>query len=240
DLQAGDIQVVQDSSAPPPSGPDIKTIKAIQTGWAGFVINMGNKGLGNPHSPVSSPLAQSPKLRQAFEEAVDRDTDTKLSSFAIPSCTLIPADDNAWYAQTKVPCTPYDPKDAKKLVAASGYPTPITVHLQVIGNNPAALTEAQLLQSMENAVGFNVVIDVLAAAPYNAALARGTFEVVSQAQQPTAPDPNSSLSPSLPSAGPLNVAGYSTPRLDYVLANALKATDPKARATDYRVAQQII
>ena len=34
--------------------------------------------------------------------------------------------------------------------------------------------------------------------------------------------------------------GYSNPRLDYVLANGLKATQTNARAVDYRVAQQII
>ena len=35
-----------------------------------------------------------------------------------------------WYAATKVPCTPYDPTDAKKLVSQSGFSNP-TVHLMV-------------------------------------------------------------------------------------------------------------
>jgi peptide/nickel transport system substrate-binding protein len=54
------------------------------------------------------------------------------------------------------------------------------------------------------------------------------------------PDPNSYIFSPLDSAGGRNFAGYSNPRLDYVLANALRATDPKARAVDYRVAQQIV
>ena len=37
-----------------------------------------------------------------------------------------------------------------------------------------------------------------------------------------------------------NQSGYSNPRLDFVLANAVKATQPKARAVYYHVAQQII
>ena len=91
-------------------------IKGVQLGWAGLVINIGNRnGVGNPYSKVDSPLAQSPKLRQAFEEAINRSTDTRVAwnGVAIPSCTLIPAADTEWYPQTKVPCTPYDPKDAK-------------------------------------------------------------------------------------------------------------------------------
>ena len=44
----------------------------------------------------------------------------------------------------------------------------------------------------------------------------------------------------LATAGVRNYGGYSNPRLDYVLANGLKATQLKARATNYRVAQQII
>ena len=55
-----------------------------------------------------------------------------------------------------MPCTPYDPADAKRLVAASGYPTPISVHLLTSGNTLLA----QFIQSEEKAVGINVVLDV--------------------------------------------------------------------------------
>ena len=93
---------------------------------------------------------------------------------------------------------------------------------------------------MEAAVGFNVVIDVLGSAAYAAALQSGHFDVVMTAKLPTDSDPNSLIYPYFATAGNGNASGYSNPRLDYVLANALRATDPKARAVDYRVAQQII
>src|SRR6185437_9680922 len=83
-------------------------------------------------------------------------------------------------------------------------------------------------------------IDILAGPAYTAALASGNFDVVVQGQQASDSDPNSYIYPYLDTAGSRNVAGYSNRRLDYVLANALRATDPKARALDYRVAQQII
>ena len=243
-LQAGDIQAMYDSVVTPPTIPNTTVIKVSPLDDGALVINIGNKnGEGNPpYSNVGTPLAQSPKLRQAFEEAIDRSTISRVAWTGVrkPNCSLIPADDNEWYAQTRVPCTPYDPKDAKRLVAASGYPLPITVHLQIVTGNTGGVLEGQVIQSEEAAVGFNVVIDLLAGPAYSAALQSGHFDVVVQGQSPTDPDPNSYIYPFFDTAGALNVAGYSNPRLDYVLANALKATDPKARAVDYRVAQQIL
>jgi peptide/nickel transport system substrate-binding protein len=232
-LQAGDVQVVQDSSIAPPTGPNIKSIRGVQLGWAGAVTNFRNRS--------SNPLAQSAKLRQAFEEAIDRSTDSKVAYQGVsePSCTLIPAENSEWYAQTKVPCTPYDPTDARRLVAQSGFPLPISVHL-VFLNSVGNLAEAQVIQSEEAAAGFDVTIDPRDSAGYNAVAAAGQFDVLVRGVQPDDPDPNSYIYDYYDSAGQHNISGYSNPRLDYVLANALKATDPKARATDYRVAQQII
>jgi peptide/nickel transport system substrate-binding protein len=243
-LEAGDTQAMYDSVVTPPTSPNLTVIKVAPLDWGALVINIGNRsGEGNPpYSNVGTPLAQSPKLRQAFEEAIDRSTISRVAWSGIrkPSCTLIPSDDNEWYPQTKVPCTPYDPKDAKRLVAASGYPLPITVHLQIVSGNGGGLLEAQIIQSEEDAVGFNVVIDVLSGSAYAAALQSGHFDVVAQTPSLNDPDPNSYIYPFFDTAGALNIAGYSNPRLDYVLSNALKATDPKARATDYHVAQQIL
>jgi peptide/nickel transport system substrate-binding protein len=244
DLQAGDVQVVQDSQVVPPTSANLTVIKAAQADWGGLEINIGNRnGVGNlPYSTVDRPLAQSPKLREAFEEAIDRNTVAKIAfnGIAEPSCTLIPPANTEWYAQTKVPCTPYAPKDAKRLVAASGVPLPITVHLMLPTGSAATLLEAQVVQSEENAVGFNVVLDVVGQAVYNANNASGSFDVSVDSGQPTDADPNAYIYNTLDTAGFGNDGGYSSPRMDYVLANALKATDPRARATDYRVAQQIM
>ena len=77
-LKAGDIQVL-DSISPTElldvqqtSG--LRAFGATGLGWRGIVINIGNKnGVGNlPYTNVGTPLASSPALRQAFEEAIDR------------------------------------------------------------------------------------------------------------------------------------------------------------------------
>ena len=53
-------------------------------------------------------------------------------------------------------------------------------------------------------------------------------------------DPNGNITMFLSTAGVRNLGGYSNNRLDYVLANALKATQIAPRAVNYRVAQQIV
>ena len=55
-----------------------------------------------------------------------------------------------------------------------------------------------------------------------------------------APTPTSRSTDCVATSGSRNYSGYSNPRLDLILANARKATTPKALATLYHVAQQIL
>jgi peptide/nickel transport system substrate-binding protein len=246
-LQAGDIQVIAslDPTLLPAvqRDPSLKVLSLPQFTWFGLRINIGNRsGVGNlPYSNVGTPLAQNAKLRQAFEEAIDRTTMNKVvfDGLEQPSCTPIPPADTAWYAATKVPCTRYDPDDAKKLVAASGFPAPITVHL-LTDTRTSFLRLAQFVQAEEAAVGFNVVIDTVSSVTTSTALAlSGHFDtwLIGTINDP---DPNNLIYNILDTNGPSNACGYSNPRLDYVLANGLKASSLTARAANYRVAQQII
>jgi len=96
---------------------------------------------------------------------------------------------------------------------------------------------ALFIQAQEAAVGINVVLD-----PANGTAERdsGDFDVTGEAMVPGQPDPNTQIYQRLATSGVRNYGGYSNPRLDYVLANGLKAVDPKARGVEYHVAQQII
>jgi peptide/nickel transport system substrate-binding protein len=205
-------------------------------GWTGIVINIGNKnGVGQPFTNVGTPLARSAKLRQAFEEAIDRSTMDRVvfGGLVQQSCTLIPPSNTLWYQATKVPCTPYDPEDARKLVAASGFANP-TVHL--LGAN---LT-GQFIQAQEAAVGINVILDTADTAAVVASRVSGNFDTILFGRSPGVPDPDGMISPFFASSGAQNWGGYSNPRLDLILANGLKATSIQARSTLYHAAQQII
>ena len=244
-LKAGDIQALDQVSTTELPGVQqtsgLRVLHAPTLGWSGIVINMGNKNgvLNLPYTPVGTPLASSAKLRQAFEEAIDRNALNKVVYDGLEqvSCTAVPPANTAWYDATKVPCTPYNPTDAKKLVAASGLPNP-TVHLLVTSTTDN-IRKAQFIQAQEAAVGINVVIEATGAADLSARVMSGNFDAAIRTS-PTGNDPHRNIYPYLATTGATNYGGYSNPRLDFVLNNGLKATDPKARSTLYHVAQQII
>jgi peptide/nickel transport system substrate-binding protein len=243
-LEAGDIQVLDNVSTADlqdvQQNSSLRVLQAFQLGWAGILVNIGNKnGLGNlPYANVGTPLASSPNLRKAFEEAIDRNLLNKVvfNGLEQVTCTPIPPADTPWYAATAVPCTAYNPTDARRLVAASGSSNP-TVHL-LTNLSTDNLRRAQFIQAEEAAVGFNVVIDALDPSTVTARRIAGNFDAYVGGFTPGGVDPTIPIN--LATTDARNYGGYSSTRLDYVLANGLKATDPKARAVNYQVAQQII
>jgi peptide/nickel transport system substrate-binding protein len=242
-LATGDIQV--DARLTPAELGAVKANSSLRVlpftsqGWESIVINIGNKdGVQNyPYSTtgVETPLSTSPLLRQAFEEAIDRSTLVRVAeqNLAVPTCTPIEASDRPWYQLTKIKCTPYDPQDAKRLVAKSGIQNP-TVHL-LAGANDSVL--AQFIQAEEAAVGINVVINQTGNT--TTAETTGQFDAALDTWS-GGPDPNGDTFDFLDSNGPRNYSGYSSARMDYVLENGLKATNAKARAVNYRVVNQIV
>jgi peptide/nickel transport system substrate-binding protein len=246
-LQAGDIQDLAGVG-----GPEVASlqkaagVRVIETpGFATstiLFINMGDiDGEGKlPYAAnVGTPLSTSPTLRQAFEEALNRTTfnTVVLAGLAVPGCTVVSPADKPWYAGTNVPCTPYDPAGAKKLVAASGIASP-TVTL-MSGNDSTSVLADQFIQSAEAAVGIHVVIDDIDYATSQADVYAGKFDAYLE-NVGVGIDPSTTLYARWSTTGTSNFTGYSNPRLDLVLANSFKATSMTARLKLIRVAQQII
>jgi peptide/nickel transport system substrate-binding protein len=244
-LEAGDIQVLPgiDPSelASIEHDPGLRVISHDDLSRFWIRINIGNKnGLAIlPYQNVGTPLASSPKLRQAFEEAIDRTAFNKvvLGGLQRPDCTFIPYADTAWYRPTDVLCTPYDPKDAKKLVAASGSSSP-TVHLMTLSLTNYLLA-AQFVQASEAAIGIKVVIDATDLATALGRLVSGDYDAYLGATT-AGLDPGPNFLTFYTAGGSNNYMGYTNPRLELIIANSFKATTPEARQTLYKVAQQII
>jgi len=245
-LKAGDIDVLDSVSTTELEGvrqsSSLRLMRAPALGWQGIVINLGNRRgvLNLPYAAnAGTPLSSSAKLRQAFEEAIDRDALNRVvfGGLAQPSCTMIPPANTAWYDATKVPCTPYNPKDARNLVAVSGIANP-TVHL-LTPNMTDRPRVAQFIQAQEAAVGINVVIDSLDPSTEATRRTSGDFDA-SLFGFAGGADPSVPIYKFVATSGSSNYSGYSNPRLDLILSNGFKATDTKARSTLYRAAQQII
>ncbi len=240
-LQAGDIQALDDvdpSQIPAlQSDSGVHLITVHNLGWSGIAINIGNRnGVQNlPYAAnVGTPLSSSPMLRQAFEEAIDRKTLVKVvdEGAGVPDCTPISPSSLSVYDST-VKCTPYDPAEAKKLVAESGTPDPtVTITTR-------STLEAQFIQSAEDAVGFNVAINVVSNAAYVADETSGSFDVIVLGLTGS-PAIDHNVYQYLATDGSRNFEGYSNPRLDLILRNARKATSRKALKTLWHAAFRII
>jgi peptide/nickel transport system substrate-binding protein len=153
----------------------------------------------------------------------------------LPGCTPI-SPSSAWY-DPSVKCTPYNPTQAKKLVQQSGVSNP-TVHLMV-PTGSVALRQAQFMQSEEQAVGINVVIDSTDFVTSLSKADAGTYETF-QIGWSGRVDPDGNIYQFVGTTGSQNDSGYTNPRLDLILNNARKAATEKARKTLYRAAQKII
>jgi peptide/nickel transport system substrate-binding protein len=244
ELEAGAVQALDNVA--PPEVPGVqenngfRMLSTPQLGWNGILINIGNAhGVDVlPYHNVGTQFSSSPLLREAFSEAIDRNALNRVLFGGLyqPSCTPIPPANTTWYAAIKVPCV-FDPAAARRLVARSGVANP-TVDLMVTGTTDMG-NLAQFIQVEEKAVGINVVIDPTAGVGTH--LAKGTFDAAVNAYEPGADgEPNLIISQFFQTQGVRNYVGYSNNRLDYVLANGLKATQLADRAVNYRVAQQIL
>jgi peptide/nickel transport system substrate-binding protein len=244
-LRAGDLQVIDSipaSELPGLDGRSVRVLSARSLGYEAIYINLGNThGVGNvPSTTAANPLASSPRLREAFEEAIDRTTLAKVvfGGHALPGCTPVSPVSPVFTAfEAGIRCTSFDPARAKALVAASGTASP-TVHL-LASTDTVSLELAQFIQAEEAAVGIKVVIDATDRATTLARISAGSFDAWLGSWSGS-PSTDRNIFQFVASAGSSNWSGYSNPRLDVVLANTRKATTGKALATLYRAAQQII
>ena len=219
----------------------LRVMKAKSLGFVAVFVNMGNTGgIGKPYGTADNVLAKSPKLRQAFEEAIDRNTLNRVvfGGRESPGCTPVsPASPKFASFDRDIKCTKPDPAGARKLVAASGIANP-TVHL-LTPNQSEMLRLATFIQAEENAVGINVVIDSREAATGIQLTNQGSFDAYLGFWSGS-PDTDRQFFQFLATQGSLNRSGYSNPRLDTILANARMATKDKDIASLYRAAQRII
>jgi peptide/nickel transport system substrate-binding protein len=231
-LQAGDVQMLDnvDPSLLPAlaSDSDVRLIKVNSLGWNGIQINV--------RKSAGTPLSASPLLRQAFEEAIDRKTLARVvyDGALVPDCTPISPSSPAVYDPT-IKCTPFDPQDARRLVAKSGYTNP-TVTLLTSANNSVL---DQFIQAEEAAVGIHVVLEPVDNTTAVADELSGNFDATDAAWTGS-PALDKNVFQFLATTGDRNFGGYSNARLDLILANARKAMSPKALKTLWHAAFQIM
>ncbi|WP_433284802.1 ABC transporter substrate-binding protein [Pseudonocardia sp. CA-142604] len=236
-LRSGDAQVAdtlstQDTPALRTT-PGIQVLESNSLGYQGITFNIGNvAGLDNPLGDKGTPVANDPRVRRAFELAVDRQglVQAVFGGLYASACSPI-SPDTAFTSEAAQACTPHDPDAARKLLEEAGVTVPYKIAM-ITSNNPDSLRLAQALQATVATGGFDLEIQPV---EYSALLDqqdRGDFEML-QLGWSGRIDPDNNIANYLSTGGGQNVAGYSDPALDALLTQARTSTDQAERVRLY-------
>lgn len=236
-LRSGDVKVADTLS--PQGVPEVRADKSLSVlqstslGYQGVTFNVGNvDGVGTPAKPIDKPTAKDPRVRQAFEYAIDRAGLVKVvfnDLYAVACSPIAPVSEFSSPAAQK--CTPHDPAKAKQLLKDAGVKTPYPVAM-LVSNNPDTLRLAQALQSMVKQGGFDLQIKPVEYASLLDQQDQGNFELL-QLGWSGRVDPDANITNFLGTGGSQNVAGYNDPALDAVLTQARQSADMAKRRELY-------
>jgi peptide/nickel transport system substrate-binding protein len=162
-LRSGDVQVADTLSAQDvPSLLKESSLSVLQSqslGYQGVTFNVGNvDGVGTPAKKINRPSALSPKVRQAFDYAIDRAALVKVifNDLFVVACSPI-SPKSEFSSPAAQQCTPHDPAKARALLAEAGVKAPYPITM-LTSNNPDTLRFAQALQSLVKDGGFALKI----------------------------------------------------------------------------------
>ncbi len=204
--------------------PNLKLSTAIELGYQGLTLNIGN-------DKAKGPLSQSAKVRQALDLAIDREAVNQV----VFNGEFMPG--NQWvnpehpYYQKDFPVRPRDVEKAKALLKEAGVTPPVSVDFMV---PKGAETEAvaQVIQSMAAEAGFDMKIRVTEFATSLKQAEAGDYQAYLLAWSGRIdPDGNSYIF--LRSNAPQNYSAWSNGGADKALDEARLVTDMAKRKAIY-------
>ena len=126
-------------------------------GYDGITINLRNKSGKQPNPPgdLGTPLANDPRVREAFELSIDREALNQVAwdGLYTPGCTPIPP--ISVFADKSRKCPGRDVARAKKLLAEAGLGSGYSFEM-VIVNNPRQRRVGEVIQQMAREAGFAI------------------------------------------------------------------------------------
>jgi peptide/nickel transport system substrate-binding protein len=223
-LLATDIKAVQ-------TDPRLKLSTAIELGYQGVTLNIGN-------DKAKGPLSQSAKVRQALDLSIDREAINQVvfnGEFKPGNQWVNP--DHPYY-QKAFPVRARDIAKAKALLKESGAPLPVSIDYMVPkgAENEAV---AQVIQSMAAEAGFDLKIRVIEFATSFKQAQAGEFQVF-QINWSGRIDPDGNSYVFLHTKAPQNDGGYSNPEADKLMEDARLVTDPAQRKSLYEKMTKIV
>jgi peptide/nickel transport system substrate-binding protein len=223
-LLATDIKAVQ-------GDPKLKLSSAIELGYQGVTLNIGN-------DKAKGPLSQSAQVRQALDLSIDREAINQVvfnGEFKPGNQWVNP--DHPYY-QKAFPVRPRDVAKAKALLKEAGVSAPVGVDFMV---PKGAETEAvaQVIQSMAAEAGFDMKIRVTEFATSLKQAEAGEYQAFILAWSGRIdPDGNSYLF--MRTGAPQNYSAWSNPGADKALDDARLVTDQEKRKAIYEKLTKLV
>jgi peptide/nickel transport system substrate-binding protein len=186
---------------------------------------------------AQGPFAREPKLREAFEAAVDRAALNQVvfQGAFVPGNQWV-SPDNPFYARAlAVPGR--DIARARRLVAESGVANPVLRLL--VPNSGDMVQAAEVMQAMVREAGIDLRIQVLEIGALVRAQVSGEFEA-SLGFWGGRSDPDGNVSFHVGCAGPNNDGKYCNAELDSLLGRARAVAETPARAELYAGAAAVV
>ena len=209
-----------------------KVAKITEIGYQGITINVGKSELTQ-----KNPLGQDPRVREAFELALDRDGIVQVAMDGeadVGNQWVAPT--SAYYAKN-VPLPKRDVARAKALLKEAGVPSPSVTLMAPTTSDAQKI--AQVVQAMVKEAGFDVKIQSTEFATSLDMADKGQFEAYVLAWSGRA-DPDGNLYSFDACKQPLNYAGYCKPEVDDLLNRSRSALDPAERKKIYEQIAAIV
>ena len=194
-----------------------KVAKITEIGYQGITINVGKSDLAQ-----KNPLGRDPRVREAFELALDREGIVQVAmdgEATVGNQWVAPT--NAWYAKS-MPVPKRDIARAKALLQEAGVPNPAFTLMTPTTTD--AQKTAQVVQAMAKEAGFDIKIQSTEFSTSLDLADRGQFDAYVLAWSGRA-DPDGNIYSFDACKQPLNNAGYCKPEVDELLTRARTTRD---------------
>jgi peptide/nickel transport system substrate-binding protein len=207
------------------SNPKLRLTKVTSLGWTGLLINMNNGPKSN------NPLGKDPRVRQAFELALDREAINQVvfnGEFVAGNQWVNP--DSPYY-QKAFPVPKRDLAKAKALMQDAGIKTPLTIDFMVL-SGPETQAMAEVVQAMAAEAGFDLRLRVVEGATAHKEAEAGEYQLYMNPWSGRIdPDGNSVIYQTC--GGPMNLGKYCDKEVDALHEQARATTDPVQRKAIY-------
>jgi len=236
-LQSGDVHVI-DTVSPTTietleREPGIGLLQTGSLGYQGITFNLGNTdGVGTPPGRIDTPVASDPRVREAFELALDREAlvNSVFDNWFEPACSPI-SPDTVYATEASNECPPFDPERARELLDEAGVETPVQLTMKV-SNTPDTLRLAQAIQGSVSAGGFDIELEPVEYTTLLDDQTGGDFEIL-QLGWSGRIDPHGNMFSFLSTGQANNYSGFSDERVDALLERAAREVDTDRRADLY-------